>query len=151
MHHGPEQLHNFLSHLSSLSSFIHFTMEIESDSAIPFQDILFIRKETTLATKVHRKSTHAGWYLKLKFNHLPHVKRSLVQSLHNRASTICQEQDLFNEISSLRSDLHLSGYPQVSRTQLLIPKLSVIQIKRKSLWALCISHMWWVFQRSSNL
>jgi hypothetical protein len=41
------------------------------------------------------------------------MKRGLVQSLHKRASTICQEQeDLYSEISSLRCDLQLSGYPQ---------------------------------------
>jgi hypothetical protein len=34
----------------------------------------------------------------LKSNHPPHVESRLIQSLHNRASTICQErQDLFNE------------------------------------------------------
>jgi hypothetical protein len=43
----------------------------------------------------------------------PHVKRGLIQNLHKRASTICQEQqDLFNEISSMRHDLKLNGYPQ---------------------------------------
>jgi hypothetical protein len=41
------------------------------------------------------------------------VRRGLIQSLHNRASTICQERpDLFDEISSLTRDLQLSGYPQ---------------------------------------
>jgi hypothetical protein len=34
-------------------------MEIESDIAIPFLDILVIRKETTLATKVYRTPTLA--------------------------------------------------------------------------------------------
>jgi hypothetical protein len=41
------------------------------------------------------------------------VKRGLIQSLHSRASTICPErQDLIKEISSLRNDLQLNGYPQ---------------------------------------
>jgi uncharacterized protein involved in propanediol utilization len=44
-------------------------MEIESGSAIPFLDVLVIGKETTLATKVYRKPTHTGQYLKLKSNH----------------------------------------------------------------------------------
>jgi hypothetical protein len=35
------------------------------------------------------------------------------RSLHNRASTICQErQNLINGIISLRLDLQLNGYPQ---------------------------------------
>jgi hypothetical protein len=34
---------------------------------------------------------------------------------------------------------------------LWIPRVAVIQIKRKSLWVLCMSHMWRVFQRSWNV
>jgi hypothetical protein len=49
-------------------------MEIESNSVIPFVDILVIRKGATVATKVYRKTTHTGWYPNLKSNHLPHVK-----------------------------------------------------------------------------
>jgi hypothetical protein len=53
-----------------------------------------------LATKVYSKPTHTGRYFNFKYNHPLHVKRSLIQGLHNRASTICQErQDLFNGIS----------------------------------------------------
>jgi hypothetical protein len=41
------------------------------------------------------------------------VERGLIQSLHNRASTIRQEgQDLFIENSSLTRDVQLNGYPQ---------------------------------------
>jgi hypothetical protein len=39
-------------------------------------------------------------------------ENGLIQSLHNKASTLCQEQYLFDEISSLRSDLQPNGYPQ---------------------------------------
>jgi hypothetical protein len=37
-----------------------FAMEIESDSVIPFLDILIIREDMTLTTKVYRKSAHTG-------------------------------------------------------------------------------------------
>jgi hypothetical protein len=56
--HDPEWLQNFLSHLSSLRLSIQFIMEIESGSVIAFLDVLVIRKEVTLATKVYRKPTH---------------------------------------------------------------------------------------------
>jgi hypothetical protein len=49
---------------------------------------LVIRKEMTVATKVCRKPTQNGRYLNFRFNHLPHVKRSLIRSFHSRASTI---------------------------------------------------------------
>jgi hypothetical protein len=58
--HGPERLQSFFSYLSSLRPSIHFTMEIESDSVVPFQDVLFITKGTAWATKVYRKPTHTG-------------------------------------------------------------------------------------------
>jgi hypothetical protein len=35
-------------------------MEIESDSEIPFLDVLVIRKGTTLAIRVYRKPIHTG-------------------------------------------------------------------------------------------
>jgi hypothetical protein len=109
--HGPERLQNFLSHLNSLRPSIQFTMAIEPDSAIPFLDILVIRIGTVLAIKVSRTPTDTGLYLNFNSNHPPHMKRGLIQSLHNGASSICQErQDLFNEISSLGHDLQVNGH-----------------------------------------
>jgi hypothetical protein len=59
---GLEQLQNFLSHLDCLRLSIQFIMEVESDRAIPFLDVLMMRKEATLATSVKRKPTHTGQY-----------------------------------------------------------------------------------------
>jgi hypothetical protein len=102
-----------LSHFNRFRHSIQFTMEIVSNSAIPFLDVLIVRKETTLATKVYGKPIHNSQYLSFKSNHPPHVKRVFIQNLHNRASTICRErQDLSNEISSLTRDLQLNCYPQ---------------------------------------
>jgi hypothetical protein len=56
--HRPERLQNFLSHFNRLRHSSQFTMETESDSVIPFLDVLVIRKETTLATKVHKIHQH---------------------------------------------------------------------------------------------
>jgi hypothetical protein len=71
--------------------------------------VLVIRKEATMATTDYGKPKHTGRHL----NHSFHVIRSLIQSLHNRAPTICQEGLVwFKEINSLRSYLQLSGYPQ---------------------------------------
>jgi hypothetical protein len=67
---------------------------------------------STLATKVYRKHIHTSRYLIFIFNHPLHVKRGLIQSLHNGSSTICQEQDLDNEIRKLTRDLQLNGYSQ---------------------------------------
>jgi hypothetical protein len=82
-------------------------------------------------TQVYRKPTHTGWYLNFKSNHPPHVKRGLIQSLHNRASTIWQDrQDLAKEINNLKHDLQLNSYPQGFIDSIINPKGS------SSLWAL---------------
>jgi hypothetical protein len=100
-------------------------MEIESDSVVSFLGVLVSKDGTTLATKVYRKPTHTGRYFNFNSNHQPRVKRGLIQSLHNRASTICQERkDLVNEIISLRSDLKLSDYPQGFNDSVITYKLS---------------------------
>jgi hypothetical protein len=52
-------------------------------------------------------------YLNFNSNNLLRVKIGLIQSLHTRASTACQEhQDLCNEIRSLRYNLQLISYLQ---------------------------------------
>jgi hypothetical protein len=58
--YGPDRLQDFLRHLNSLSPSYQFTMEIVSDSAVPFLDVLLIRKQTTMATKVYRIPTNSG-------------------------------------------------------------------------------------------
>jgi hypothetical protein len=49
-------------------------METESENVTACLDVLVI--------KVYRKPTHTGRYLNFNSNHLPHVKRDLIQSLH---------------------------------------------------------------------
>lgn len=100
--HGPQQLQDFLSHFNSLRLSIQFTMEMESDTAIPLH---------VLATKVDRNPTHTGQYLNFKSNHSQCV-RCLINALHNRASIKCQDQNMFNEISNPRCNLQLNGYSQ---------------------------------------
>jgi hypothetical protein len=41
--------------------------------------------------------------------------------------------------------------PKVSLTWLLASRAAVVWAKRRSLWALHMSHMWKMFQRSSNI
>jgi hypothetical protein len=150
--HGPERSQNFLSHLISLRPSAQFTMENELDSSIKFLGLLVVRKGTILATNIRRRPTYTSQYLNFRSNHPPHVKRGPIQSLYNRTSTTCQErQDLFIEIRTCDVISSSMVAPKVSLTRLLIPSAAVIWIQRKVLWMLCTSHMWRVFQRSSNI
>jgi hypothetical protein len=67
--------HDFLRHLNSLSPLIEYTMEIQSDSAIVFHDVLVNRKEMPLTTKVYGKHRHTSRYLKFNSNHPLHAKK----------------------------------------------------------------------------
>jgi hypothetical protein len=137
--HGPEQLHNFLSHPNSLRPSTHFNMETESNNAISFLDVLVLRKEPTLVTQVYRKPSHTARYLNFKSNHLPHMKRGLIQSLHNRVSTICQErQYLAKEINNLRHDLPLKGYPQSFIDSVINPKGSSHPVSGFCIYSTCV-------------
>jgi hypothetical protein len=53
-------------------------METESDGTIPFLDVLVIRKEPALTTKICRKPTHTGCYLHFDSNHPPHVGAAII-------------------------------------------------------------------------
>jgi hypothetical protein len=81
--HGPEQLQNFLSNVSCSRPSIQLIIETEAVSVILFLAVMVIKKKMTLATKVCRRPTHTGRYLNFKSNHPLHVKRGLIQSLHN--------------------------------------------------------------------
>jgi hypothetical protein len=70
------------------------------------------------------------------------VKRGLIQSLHNTASLIHQKQDLFNNLSNLGHDLQLNDYPHGLNDSVIYSKgTAMVQIKRKSLWALYIPYV----------
>jgi hypothetical protein len=148
--HGPERLHNFLSDLNSLRPSIQFTAE--TDAAIHHLDVVITKKGTALASKVYRKPTHIGRYLNLKSNYPPRLKGGLIQGLHSRASTICQK-DKISLVKLTSWDVIFSStiIPKISLTPLLIPRVSVFWINRESLWALCVSNMWRVFQNCSNV
>jgi hypothetical protein len=116
-------------------------MQIESNSATSFLDVPAITG-TALATKVYRKPNHTGRYLNFKFNHIPHVRKGIIQSLQIAASTISQErQDLLMKLAICDGTFSSMVIRKVSLIQLLIPRIKVVRIKRKSHLALCIFHM----------
>ncbi|KFD50739.1 hypothetical protein M514_08395 [Trichuris suis] len=59
---GKEE--EFLNFLNSIfPEQVVFTMEKEENEALPFLDVLIIRTNEMLKTKVYRKSTHTDQYL----------------------------------------------------------------------------------------
>jgi hypothetical protein len=118
---------------------------------ISFLDSLVIRKEMTLVTKVYREPNPCLLISQLS-SYLPQqVRRGLIQSLCNRASTVCQKrQDLCNEVSNLRHDLQLNDHSQ-SFLDSVINSEGNRRLNREEKPLGCLSHMWRVFQRSSDM
>ncbi|KAJ4451788.1 hypothetical protein ANN_03260 [Periplaneta americana] len=87
-------------------------MEVEQNKCIPFLDVLVTRYHEKLATRVYRKSTHTGRYLRFESNHPIHIKRGIISTLHNRATSIrSKESDLQDEVQSLTNIFVSNGYP----------------------------------------
>jgi hypothetical protein len=127
-------------------------METESGGAIPFLDVLIAKKGMALTTHVYRKPAHTGRYLNFNSNHPPQVKRGIIHKLLDRASTICQDrQERFLEINTLKRDLQLNGYSEVSSTPLLDLRIESTRKKRLSLWARFIFLMSWEYLRNSGV
>jgi hypothetical protein len=81
--HGPARLQQFLHHLNNVRPTIKFTMEVEANDTLPFLDVLVMKRDPKLTTKVYWKPTHTGCYLHFKFNHPHHTKRGVIDSLVN--------------------------------------------------------------------
>jgi hypothetical protein len=75
---------------SLITSIVGNLLEAEIASAILFLDVMVIKIGCTVDTEVYRKPTHTGHYLHFQLNHLPHVKRGVIQSLYHRSTTICK-------------------------------------------------------------
>jgi len=108
--HGLDRLQEFCNHINSIKPTFKFTIEIETEMAMPFLDVLVVRAGATLNIKVYRKPTHTRHYPHFQSNHPRHVKRGVVQSLYYRATVICQEQQVgADEIFALKHDLQLNA------------------------------------------
>jgi hypothetical protein len=95
----PQRSINKLLH--SLKPTIKCTLEVEVNIALPFLDILIMKRVSNLATK----ATRIGRYLQFKSDHPYHVKRGVVHTLAGRAKVTCQDRKDFNRESKIRSDI----------------------------------------------
>jgi len=109
--HGLDKLHEFHCHLNSLHRNIQFTMDIEKDGHLPFLDIDIYRKmDGTLGHKVYRKPTHTNLYLQQSSHHHPANKHSALRALTHRATALCDQDSLPQELDHLASVFKMNGY-----------------------------------------
>jgi hypothetical protein len=89
-----------------------FTIEKETDSKLPFLDVLVCHGPTGIYTTVYRKPTHTDRYLQFDSCHPIQHKAAVVDTLVHRALTI-PSSDLLRdcELSHVRRSLVSNGYP----------------------------------------
>ena len=75
--HGDASLNPFLTHLNILDSIVLFTLLLEYNHTLAFQDLIIFNKSLSLEFSIYRKPTHNDSY----FNQSPCVKRGVVISL----------------------------------------------------------------------
>jgi hypothetical protein len=109
--HGKDALTTFLTHLNGINKKIQFTVETETDNALPFLDLLIRKKEDGhLTFSVYRKPTHTNRYLHKNSHHHPAQLQSVVRTLTHRAIHLSDRDYRTQEIKTLRDALTSNGY-----------------------------------------
>lgn len=109
--HGRDHLDQFLQQLNNEENSIKFTVEIEEDKKIPLLDVLVIRENSHISTTVFRKPTHMGQYIHKLSNHLDHVKRGVIRSLHALAISLCSSKNSLDvEINHIFNAFEANSY-----------------------------------------
>ena len=108
--HGKEKLTEFLNHRNGIHNNIQFTMEI-ADGHLQFLDIDIYRKvDGSLGHRVYRKSTHTNLYLHQECHHHPAHKHPVPSSLVHRATALCDQESLTQELNFLTQVFKQTGY-----------------------------------------
>ena len=102
----------FLIRLDSLYSSLQFTFETEKNNSLPFLDVHVEHTKSSYETKVHRKPTFTGQYLRWESFTPIKRKASLVSTLVHRALKICSKSKLREEINRIKEILLNNGYPE---------------------------------------
>jgi hypothetical protein len=109
--HGQEKLTVFLNHHNGQHNKIVFTMEKEEDGHLPFLNIEIYRKPNGfLGHRVYRKPTHTNFYLHYNSHHHPSHNISVLNSLIHRATALCDQDSLNQELEFLTTVIKNNGY-----------------------------------------
>ena len=106
---------DFLQHINSIDPAIQFTVENNKwDGVIPFLDTI-VKPEVdgNLSITVYRKPTYMDQYLQWDSHHHLSAKFSVINTLTNRAQTVCSNPELLcKEMDHLRKALTQCKYPE---------------------------------------
>ena len=109
---NEKESEEFLIRLNSLHSSLQFTFEKEKNNSLPFLDVHVEHTKGCYETKVYRKPTFTGQYLRWESFTPIKRKASLVSTLVHRALKICSKGQLKEEINRIKKILLDNGYPE---------------------------------------
>ena len=106
-------INKVLETLNSYHTNIKFTIEIESENKISFLDVLLIRNNSLISTKVYRKNTNTDIYINWKSFSPNNWKWGTLKTLVTRAFDICSTDEyLKEELEHIRKVFHhRNNYP----------------------------------------
>ena len=100
-------INKVLETLNSYHTNIKFTTEIESENKISFLDVLLIRNNSLISTKVYRKNTNTEIYINWKSFALNNWKWGTLKTLLTRAFDICSTGEYLKEdLEHIRKFFH---------------------------------------------
>ena len=112
LHGNQKDIGTFLKFMNKIEPSIKFNIEMQSDSKLPFLDVMVERTEKDLITYVYMKPTDTGLYLKWISNQPRNYKINLIKCLCIRAKRICSTDTLFKEqIEYYKRIFMVNGYP----------------------------------------
>ena len=109
-----DRIGDLLQHLNGIVPSISFTHEVESDSLLPFLDVLLHHQpDGSVSTSVYRKPSHTDKYLNFRSHHPPAHKAAVFRTLHSRALTHSSSASaLTQESGRVSQALVLNDYPE---------------------------------------
>ena len=96
--HKEANKQGFLQQINSVDPAIKFTVEDKEDGSIPFLDTI-VKPEVdgSLSITVYRKPTHTDQYLQWDSHHNLSAKFSVINTLSQRAQTVCSNPELLKQ------------------------------------------------------
>ena len=106
------KLDDLMTYLNNINPHIKFTKEEEINSMLPYLDLEIIKVASGhLEFNVFKKEISSNSYLNFLSNHPLKQKLGVVNTLFNRAETLCSADYYPQEILDIKESLKLKNYP----------------------------------------
>ena len=103
---------DFFRELNELHPALCFTVEGETNSRLPFLDVMVQHQKDHFVRSVYRKATFSGLYTRWDSFGPRNQKISVIRSLSSRAARICSPGTLADELVRLKDVFVKNGYPE---------------------------------------